>query len=146
MEIECPRNQPRCLSCCSLYLVRVLIVVIMGRWSDFSACIVCQVVRLYSVVEIFVISGEVVCCSVMCGTLVGVSVFSMMCSELVIMSEISCPLWSSVCEYQCVECAFTSPVSIESGILVTYRMRCLCPGCCNVVMPCLLDESTCLQL
>ena len=25
-----------CLFCCSLYLVRVLIVVIMGRWSEFS--------------------------------------------------------------------------------------------------------------
>ena len=32
----------------------VLIVVIMGRCSEFSACIVCQVVRLYSVVEIVV--------------------------------------------------------------------------------------------
>ena len=63
-----------CLFCCSLYLVRVLIVVIMGRWSEFSACIVCQVVRLYSVVEIVVMSGEVACCSVVCGTLVGVSV------------------------------------------------------------------------
>ena len=40
---------------------------------EFSACIVCQVVRLYSVVEIVVMSGEVVCCSVVCGTLVGVS-------------------------------------------------------------------------
>ena len=29
------------------------------------------------------------CCSVVCGTRVGVSVFSMMCSELLIMSEIS---------------------------------------------------------
>ena len=29
----------------------------------------------------------------------GVSVFSMVCSELLIMSDISCPLWSSVCEY-----------------------------------------------
>ena len=29
------------LFCCSLYLVRVLIVVIMGRWSEFSACVVC---------------------------------------------------------------------------------------------------------
>ena len=47
-----------CLFCCSLYLVRVLIVVIMGRWSEFSACIVCQVVRLYSVVEIVVMSGR----------------------------------------------------------------------------------------
>ena len=28
-------------------------------------------------------------CSVVCGTLVGVSVFSMMCPELLIMSEIS---------------------------------------------------------
>ena len=77
---------------CSLYLLRVLIVVIMGRWSEFSACIVCQNVRLYSVVEIGVMSSEVACCIVVCGTLVGVSVFSMMCSELLIMSEISCPL------------------------------------------------------
>ena len=83
----------------------------------------CQVVRLYSVVEIVVMSGEVACCSVGCSTMVGVSVFSMMCSELLIMSEIRCPLWSSVCEYQSVECAFTSPVSIESGMLLTCRMQ-----------------------
>ena len=44
--------------------MHVLIVVIMGRWSVFSACIVCQVVRLYSVVEIVVMSGEVAFCSV----------------------------------------------------------------------------------
>ena len=75
--------------CCSFYLVCVLIVVIMGRWSEFSTCIVCQVVRPYSVVEIVVMSGEVSCCSVVCGTLVGMSVFSMMCSELLIMSNIS---------------------------------------------------------
>ena len=50
-----------CLFCCSLYLVCVLIVVIMGRWSEFSACIVCQVVRLYSVVEIFVMPAAVMC-------------------------------------------------------------------------------------
>ena len=42
----------------------------------------CQVVRLYNVVEIVVMSGEVACCSVVCSTLVGVSVFSIMCSEL----------------------------------------------------------------
>ena len=66
--------------------MRVLIVVIMGRWSEFSACIVGQVVRLYNVVEM---SGEVACCSVVCGTLVGVSVFSIMCYELLIMLEIS---------------------------------------------------------
>ena len=44
---------------------------------------------VYCVVEIVVMYGEVACCSVVCGTLVGVSVFSMMCSELLIMSEIS---------------------------------------------------------
>ena len=48
-----------------------------------------QVVRLYSVVEIVVMSGEVACCSIVCGTLVCVSVFSVMCYELLIMSEIS---------------------------------------------------------
>ena len=34
-------------------------------------------------------SGEVACCSVVFGTLLGVSVFSVMCSEWLIMSEIS---------------------------------------------------------
>ena len=66
-------------------MVRVLIVVIMRRWSEFSACIVCQVVRLYSVVEIVVMSGEVACCSVWATLWWGMSVFSMMCSELLIM-------------------------------------------------------------
>ena len=74
-----------CLVCCSVYVVRVLIVLFMGRWSEFSACIVCQVVRFYSVV----MSCEVACCSVVYGTLVVVSVFSIMCSELLIMSESS---------------------------------------------------------
>ena len=44
-----------------------------------------------------VISGEDVCCSVVFGTLVGVS--SVMWSELLMTSVISCPLWSSV--YEC---------------------------------------------
>ena len=66
----------------------------------------CQVVRLYSVVEIVVMSGEVACCSVVCGTLVGVSVFSVMCSELLIMSQI-----------------IVVGVSNESGMLVTCRMQ-----------------------
>ena len=54
-----------------------------------NACVVCEVVRLYNVVNIVVMSGDVVCCSVMCGTLVGASVFSIMCSDLLILSEIS---------------------------------------------------------
>ena len=72
------------LFCCSWHLVSVLIVV-----SEFSACIVCKVVRLYTVMEIVVMSCEVACCSVVCGTLVGVIVYSVMCSEWLIMSEIS---------------------------------------------------------
>ena len=52
-------------------------------------CFVCQVVRLCSVVEIVVMSGDMACCSVVCDTLLGVSVLSIMCSELLIMSEFS---------------------------------------------------------
>ena len=67
----------------------MLIVVIMGRWSEFSVCVMGKVVQFYSVVEIVVMSGEVACCSVLYNILVGVSVFSVMCSEFLIMSEIS---------------------------------------------------------
>ena len=50
----------------------MLIVVMMGKWSDDSACWVIHDVRLYSVLDTVVISGEDVCCSVVFGTLVGV--------------------------------------------------------------------------
>ena len=55
-----------------------------------------------------VISGDDVFCSVVLGNLV--CVFSVMWSELLMTSAISCSLWSSVYECQRVECAFTSPV------------------------------------
>ena len=57
-----------------------------------------------------VIYGEDFCCSLVCVTLIGVLVFSVMWSELLMTSAISCPLWSSVYECHKVECAFTSPV------------------------------------
>ena len=57
-----------------------------------------------------VMSGDEVCCSVVFGTLVWVFVFSVIWSELLMTSTISCPLWSSVYECHRVECAFTSPV------------------------------------
>ena len=69
-------------------------------------------------------SGDNVCCSVVFGTLVGVFVFSVMWSELLMTSAISCPLWSSVNECQRVECAFTSPVRTECGMFVMYCMQC----------------------
>ena len=71
-----------------------------------------------------VISGDDVCCSVVFDTLVGVFVFSVMGSELLITSAINCPLWSSVCECHKVECAFTSPVRTKSGMFVMYCIQC----------------------
>ena len=48
----------------------MLIVVIMCKWSDDSACWDVHDVRLYSVSETVVISGDDVCCSVVCLNLV----------------------------------------------------------------------------
>ena len=39
-------------------------------------------------------------------------------------SAISYPMWSSVYEYQRVECAFTSLVMPEWGMFVMYCMQC----------------------
>ena len=72
-----------------------------------------------------VISGDDVCCSVVFGTLVGVFVFSVMWSELLMTSAISCPLWSSLYECQRVECA------TEGGMFVMYCMQ-----CCHVRVSC----------
>ena len=68
--------------------------------------------------------GDDICCSVVFGNLVGVFVFSVMWSELLMTSAISCPLWSSVYECQRVECAFTSPVRTKYGMFVMYCMYC----------------------
>ena len=68
-----------------------------------------------------VISGEDVCCSVEFGTLDGV--FSVMWSELLMISAISCPLWSSVCHK--VECEFTYPMRTKCGMFVMCCMQCL---------------------
>ena len=70
-----------------------------------------------------VMSGDVGCWCALFGTLVGVSVLNVMWLELESVSEISSPRWSSVYECQSVECAFTSPVIIELGMLVMYCMH-----------------------
>ena len=59
----------------------MLIVVVMGRSSDDSACLVVHDDRFYSMLDTVVISGETVGCSVVFGTLVGVFVFSVIWSE-----------------------------------------------------------------
>ena len=71
-----------------------------------------------------VISGEDVCCGMVFGTLVDVSMFSGVWSELLMTSAISCPLWSSVYECQRVECVFTSPVRSECDMFVRCCMQC----------------------
>ena len=58
----------------------------------------CHDVRLYSVLDTVVISVDDVCCSAVFNTLVVVFVFSVMWSELLMTSVISCTLWSSVYE------------------------------------------------
>ena len=62
-----------------------------------------------------VISGEDVCCSVVFGTLVGESVFSVMWSELLMTCAISCHVWSSLYE---IREFFTSPLRTECGMFV----------------------------
>ena len=71
-----------------------------------------------------VMSGDDVCCSMVFDTLVEMFVFSVMWSELLMTSAISCPLWSSVYECQRVECAFTSPIRTECCMFVMYCMQC----------------------
>ena len=65
-----------------------------------------------------VISGDDVCCSVVFATLVGVFVFSVMWSELLMTYVNSCHLWSSMYECQRVECAFTSLMRTECSMFV----------------------------
>ena len=64
----------------------IVVMIVRVELSTMSDC----------VMDTVVISGEEVCCSVVFGTLVGVFVFSVMWSELLMTSAISCPLWSSV--------------------------------------------------
>ena len=70
------------------------------------------------------ISGEYICCTVVFGTLVGVSMICIIWSDLLMPSTISCPLWLSVYEWQRVECLFTYPVRTECGMIVMCCMQC----------------------
>ena len=83
-----------------------------------------------------VISGEDVCCSEVFGTLVGVFVFSIMWSELLMTSAISCLLWSSVYECHKVACAFTSTVRTACGMFVMCSIMLYVCVSCFVVRGC----------
>ena len=87
----------------------MLIVVDMGRWSDDNVCRVVHDVRLYSVLDAVVISGEDVCCSVVLGTLVGVSVCNVIWSDFLMISVTSCLLLSAVYDtYHLFNCTHIS--------------------------------------
>ena len=58
------------------------------------------------------------------GSLIGLFVFSVVWSELLMKSAICCPLWLSVYECHKVECAFISPVRTECGMFVMCFMQC----------------------
>ena len=98
--------------------------------------------------DIVVVSCDDVCCSVVFGTLVGVFVFSIMWSDLLMTSAISFPLWYSVYECQRVECAFISPVRTECGMFVMCCMQCCMSVSffCSAGMCCLKEVYQCLQL
>ena len=72
------------------------------------------------------ISDEDVCCSVVFGTLIGVFVFSVMWSALLMTSAISCPMWSSAYECHKVEGlhTFTSTMRTECGMFMMCCMQC----------------------
>ena len=74
---------------------------------------------LYSVLNTVVIYWEDICCSVVFGTLVCVSVVSVIWSEFLMTNATNCPLWSSVYEFQIVWCAFTSRVGTECGLYIS---------------------------
>ena len=93
-----------------------------------------------------VISGNDVCCSVVFGTLVGVLVFSVMWSELLMTSAISCPLWSSVYECDKVECSFTSLVSVLCLRCAVCSVVCLCQLFCSAWICYLEKVYGCLLL
>ena len=89
-----------------------------GTLNDLTTDLIMANNNNNSVLDTVVRYGEYVCCSVVFGTLIGVFVFSVMWSELLRTYTISCPLWSSVYKCQSVECAFTSSVRTECGIIV----------------------------
>ena len=68
----------------------MLIVVIMGKWADDSACSVVHDIRLYSVLDTVVISVDDFCCSVVFDTLVSVFEFSVMWSEFIVLCGHQC--------------------------------------------------------
>ena len=59
------------------------------------------------------------------GTLVGVLVFNVMWTELLMTFAICCPLWLSVYERHKVECAFTPPMRTGCGMFVMCCMSVL---------------------
>ena len=67
-------------------------------------------------------------------------VFSVMWSELLMTYAISCPMLSSMDEYQRLECAFTFPVRTECGMFVMCCMQCCRSVFCSAWMCCAVSR------
>ena len=121
----------------------MLIVVMMGKWSGDSACSVVHNVQLYSDLDTVVISGINGCCSVVFVTLVGVFVFSVMFSELLMTFDHLkfCVVCINGRKYVCCsECYFVTNECNETAsclVVDVTVMRILC----LVLHVCMLRES-----
>ena len=144
----------------------MLIVVMMGRWSDDNACWVVHDVRLYSVLDTVVISGDNVCCSVVFGTLLVlllvVSLHIVYSLEGTLLRWLVClclVLCGPTCWWHLIlvilcghQCTSVREWSVHSHLQCGMFSMC-CMQCCMSVsavfcalMCCLEDVYKCLQL
>ena len=93
----------------------MLMVIVIGRWSEDRSLVVFHVVFWNRLFVIVVMSGEVGCWLGLLGTLVGVSRLRVTWSDVKMMSSMVVPLWSVVGENHRGECAFTSPAMMWFG-------------------------------
>ena len=102
----------------------------MGKWSNDSACWVVHDVRLYSVLDTVVISGDDVCCSV-------VLELWLVCLCLVLCGPIC--LWHLLLVVHCGhQCTSAREWSVRSHLRWGLSVVCLWCTICSVVCPCQL--------
>ena len=101
-------------------LFLVLIVMIIGRWSERRGVVLSfQFALSDKFDDMVVMSGDVGCCAWFADDLVCSFWFSIVCSEFCIRSATKLPLWSEKGEYHSEECAFMSPAMSEFLVAVS---------------------------
>lgn len=107
----------------SLKLLLVLMVIMIGKWSDDSWVFVSHEVLFARDEDMVVMSGDVACCSGFGGSRVGRPWLRMMWSDCWIVSAMISPLWSvRVDESHRCECALASPAMSEFWVVVSSVM------------------------